>query len=68
MATVDAKFGFKVVDRSRAEIEPLVERAIQDRRPIEAGLYFGDAAARTYLAERLPGSGYPSPRILITAV
>jgi sugar phosphate isomerase/epimerase len=59
MATVDAKFGFKVVERSRTEIEPLVERAIQDARPIEVGLYFGDAAARTYLAESLPGAGLP---------
>jgi sugar phosphate isomerase/epimerase len=52
-------FGFKIVERSRSEVEPIVERALQDHRPVEVGLYFGDEATRSYLADRLPGSGLP---------
>ncbi len=53
------RFGFKIVDQSRSEIEPLLDRATRDGRPIEVGLYFGDREARRLLLERLPGSGLP---------
>lgn len=52
-------FGFKIVDRSRAEIEPVLDRAARDGRPVEVGLYFGDSEARALLLERLPRSGLP---------
>jgi sugar phosphate isomerase/epimerase len=48
------RFGFKIVDRCRGEIEPLVERALLERRPLEVGLYFGERAALDLLVERLP--------------
>ena len=50
-------FGFKIVDRSRGEIEPLVTRCLLERRPLEIGLYFGEPEALSFLAERLPESG-----------
>jgi sugar phosphate isomerase/epimerase len=53
------RFGFKIVDQSRSEIEPVLDLATRDGRPIEVGLYFGDREARRLLLERLPGSGLP---------
>lgn len=52
-------FGFKIVEQSRQAIEPVVARALADRRPIEVGLYYGDPEALDLLLERLPGSGLP---------
>lgn len=52
-------FGFKIVERSRPEIEPIVERALADRCPVEVGLYFGEPGVRDYLADQLAPSGLP---------
>jgi len=52
-------FGFKIVERSRAEIEPMVRRALQDLCPVEVGLYFGAPEAQDYLAAELAPSGLP---------
>jgi sugar phosphate isomerase/epimerase len=50
-------FGFKIVDRSRSEIEPLVARTLEEHRPIEVGLYFGDSGALDFLEQQLPSGG-----------
>jgi len=50
-------FGFKIVDRRRDEIEPLITRTLSEQRPIEVGLYFGDPEALDLLTSSLPGSG-----------
>jgi sugar phosphate isomerase/epimerase len=52
-------FGFKIVERSRSEIEPLVDRAVRGRLPLEVGLYFGDREALDFLSARLSGAGLP---------
>ncbi len=49
--------GFKLVDRSREEIVPIVERAMAGGCPLEVGFYFTDLAARQYLLTVLPRSG-----------
>lgn len=38
-------FGFKIVDRDRDEIAPIIERAVDEERPIEIGFYFGNPQA-----------------------
>jgi sugar phosphate isomerase/epimerase len=55
--TTISSFGFKIVERSRSEIETLVERALNDRLPLEVGLYFGDREALDFLATQLQGEG-----------
>ena len=46
-------FGFKVVDRSAAQLEQLLNYAIAHRRPVEVGLYYDDPAAYDLLLRRL---------------
>jgi hypothetical protein len=52
-------FGFKIVEKSRPSIEPLVERALREGRPLEVGLYYNDREALDYLTSRLPTSQAP---------
>lgn len=52
-------FGFKIVEKSCPSIEPLVERALREGRPLEVGLYYNDPEALDYLAHRLPASRAP---------
>jgi sugar phosphate isomerase/epimerase len=54
-----ARFGFKVVDRSRDDLGPVLAAALAQGRPVEVGLYCGDEGALGLLRERLPGSGCP---------
>lgn len=51
--------GFKIVDKDRREIVPIVERAVQEHRPIEVGLSFGDADALSYLESTLSEPDLP---------
>lgn len=51
--------GFKIVDKDRREIEPIVARAADEGRPIEVGLYYGDAETLAYLESTLPGLDLP---------
>jgi hypothetical protein len=53
------RFGCKIVDRDRAEIEPILERLLADVRPLEVGLYYGDPAAREHLFRLRPGARLP---------
>ncbi|WP_058556617.1 sugar phosphate isomerase/epimerase [Thiohalocapsa sp. ML1] len=57
--TAHPRFGFKVVDRARAEASPMVERALAEGRPIEIGLYFENADCRAYLRDTLAGAAIP---------
>ncbi|MBK5964216.1 hypothetical protein CCR95_08990 [Thiocystis minor] len=52
-------FGFKIVERDRGEIEPVVRQALALDCPLEVGLYFGEAQALSLLRECLPGSSLP---------
>jgi len=53
------RFGFKIVERDRDEIEPVVERAQELGCPLEVGLYYGDDRVRRHLLEQLPHGGLP---------
>nr|WP_240905965.1 TIM barrel protein [Thiorhodococcus mannitoliphagus] len=46
----------KIVDQSRAQIEPIIDYALAHGAPIEVGLYFGDIQARDLLRSCLPDS------------
>ncbi len=48
--------GFKIVDQDVPMIEPIVDRAIAENRPLEIGWYYGDRAARALLQKRLVGT------------
>jgi hypothetical protein len=52
-------FGYKIVEKSRDTIEPVVNAAITEQRPLEVGLYFNDPQAWELLHSRLPGAGIP---------
>lgn len=52
-----SNFGFKVVDRNRAEVEPILRSALAQQIPLEVGLYFQDAAAHEMLNTELRDSG-----------
>ena len=52
-------WGYKVFDRRRDEIEPLLLQALQDSRAIEIGLYAHDPATHDLLDSLLPGSECP---------
>jgi len=53
------RFGFKIVERDRDEIEPVVGRAQELGCPLEVGLYYGDDRVRRHLLEQLPHGGLP---------
>jgi hypothetical protein len=55
--TAFTQLGYKVFDRRRDEIEPLLLQALDEGRPFEVGLYFHDPAAHDLLDLLLPGSG-----------
>lgn len=46
-------FGYKVVEKNREEIEPVVNAAITQQRPLEIGLYFGNPAAWDFIRSSL---------------
>jgi hypothetical protein len=46
--------GYKVVDRRRDEIEPLLRRCQQEQRPFEIGLYFNDPSSHDLIEQILP--------------
>ena len=50
-------FGFKVVDRNRTEVEPIMLSALQQHVPFEVGLYFQDPATHDMLNTELRDSG-----------
>jgi hypothetical protein len=52
-------FGYKIVDRPIADVEPIVQSALKHRRPIEVGLYFGNEATEAYLRSVLHRSDVP---------
>lgn len=49
-------WGYKVFDRRREEVEPIVQQALKQRRALEIGLYFHDPATHDYLDALLPES------------
>lgn len=51
--------GFKVVDRRRDEIEPLLARCQQELRPFEIGLYFNDPSSHDLIEQSLPDKNIP---------
>ena len=55
--TAYPSLGFKVFDRRRDEIEPLLLQALDEGRPIEIGLYFHDPAAHDFIGAMLPQYG-----------
>ncbi len=50
-------WGYKVFDRRRDEVEPLVLQALEDGRALEIGLYAHDPATHDFLDSLLPDSG-----------
>ena len=54
-----ARIGFKVVDRRKEEVEPLLLQAIRESRPLEVGIYYHDPATHDCLDSLLPQSGVP---------
>ena len=50
-------FGFKVVDRSRTEVEPILRCALEQGVPFEVGLYHQDPATHEMLHTELRESG-----------
>ena len=52
-------FGYKVVDRSKTEVQPIIAAALQNGRPIEVGLFFLDASTQSYLQAELVDSSVP---------
>lgn len=52
-------FGFKVFDRRKEEVEPLLLQAIDEGRPFEVGLYYHDPATHDFLDCLLPLSDIP---------
>ena len=55
--TAYASLGFKVFDRRREEVEPLLLQALDEGRPIEIGLYYHDPATHDFVGALLPQSG-----------
>jgi sugar phosphate isomerase/epimerase len=51
------RLGYKVFDRLREEVEPLLMQALRETRPFEVGLYFHDPATHGFLNAVLPQSG-----------
>ncbi|MEJ2453622.1 MAG: hypothetical protein P8103_05640 [Candidatus Thiodiazotropha sp.] len=51
------RLGYKVFDRRRDEVEPLLLQALDEVRPFEVGLYFHDPATHDFLNAVLPESG-----------
>lgn len=52
-------FGFKIVDKDPHLIAPILDYAAAHERPLEVGLYFGDAEARELIARMLAGASVP---------
>ncbi|OGT88886.1 MAG: hypothetical protein A2286_09840 [Gammaproteobacteria bacterium RIFOXYA12_FULL_61_12] len=51
------RFGYKIVDRDYAAIEPILADAAEHLRPVEVGLYFKDGETHSRLRTRLGGPG-----------
>ncbi|EGV29643.1 Xylose isomerase domain-containing protein TIM barrel [Thiorhodococcus drewsii AZ1] len=54
-----SSFGYKIIDSSRAELEPIVASALALGTPVEVGLYTGDGESFAFLEESLRESGLP---------
>jgi hypothetical protein len=54
-----SRFGFKVVDRRKDEVEALLLQAMREERPLEVGIYYHDPATHDCLDSLLPHSGIP---------
>lgn len=54
-------FGYKIVEKSREEIEPVVNAAIAQQRPLEVGLYFGNRDAWEFICSSLREATTPIP-------
>ena len=52
-------FGYKIVEKEAHAIEPVVEAALDEQRPLEVGLYFGDPTAWEFLQARLAKGSIP---------
>lgn len=52
-------FGFKIADRDIAGHAPVLDYALTHRRPIEVGLYFGEADALRWLERELADAPIP---------
>jgi hypothetical protein len=50
-------WGYKVFDRRRDEVEPLLLQALEDGRALEVGIYYHDPATHDCLNSLLPKSG-----------
>lgn len=53
------RFGYKIVDRDFESVESILESAVEERRPIEIGLYFQDAPTHHRLRVFLEGAALP---------
>lgn len=54
-------FGYKIVEKNREEIVPVVQAALAQHRPLEVGLYFGNRAAWDFILGSLQEAGWPIP-------
>lgn len=52
-------FGYKIVEKHLEDIQPIVHQAFESKRPLEIGLYFGDAASLDFLDAELPSAEIP---------
>lgn len=52
-------FGYKIIDKSRSEIAPVVNAALSQQRPLEVGLYHHDPEAWDFLHQKLAGANLP---------
>lgn len=50
-------FGYKIIDKSREDIAPVVASALAEDLPLEVGFYHHNAAARDLLSSELANSG-----------
>ncbi len=51
------KFGYKILDRRRDEMEPLLLDAMTSQRPVEIGIYYHDPITHDLFNNLLPHSG-----------
>lgn len=54
-------FGYKIVEKSREEIEPVVNAAIAQQRPLEVGLYYGNRTAWEFIRASLQEASWRIP-------
>lgn len=52
-------FGFKIIDAEVKQVEPVIDYAVINRRPVEVGIYHGNRAVHELLRQRLAPAGIP---------